>query len=146
MGILAQKVTGGGIGGGGSGTSLFAAPPPYDSLLISNPASGVVATVTFPATLGKRWMVAMIYADLSEITLIASAAQTSAIQVLDNAVEIFRGRLVTPAVLINVMAISNYHDSNLAIVGSVGNAVTVCFNPAPNANGNESLAVGAYLI
>jgi hypothetical protein len=132
-----------GIGPGGS----FANPPvPYDSLLISNPSSGVVATVTFPATPNKRWLISMLLADLFEITLAATAAQTSAIQVLDDVVEIFRARLITPAVVLNGMALSEFNMVGLAITGTAGNAVTVRFNPAPNAAGNESLAVGAYII
>src|ERR1035437_6490185 len=61
MGSLVQKVIGPGLTGGvttAATQAMAVVPAPYDSMLYNNPAIGVAATVTFPATAGMAWVLA----------------------------------------------------------------------------------------
>ncbi len=114
---------------------------PYDSVLLHTPAANVLATVTFPATANRRWVL-----DHAVWTLrnTAAAAAAVSIEILDGAVTIWRHALTIQAVVnaVDRMVLP----SELGIASTAANGLTVRFAAAGGATTVESVTAGAYLL
>src|ERR1035437_3805942 len=90
MGV-AQRVIGPGLTGGvttADTQGMAVVPAPYDSQLYSMPATNTQATVTFPATPGKTWVLAAYTATIMGFGI--AGAVGIQVDVLDGAVLIWR--------------------------------------------------------
>lgn len=145
---LSQKVTitsGSGISGVTAGTTALAvAPAPYDSMLFNLPGVGVAASVTFPATPGKRWMIAMLTASM---TLSGVAGGGSpVVSVKDGATIIWGSFMALTTGVAGSVLIDHLALTNLALIGSVNTNMVVSFSAGAGGAGFETIAAGAYLI
>ena len=148
MGSLVQKVIGPGLTGGvttAATQGMAVVPAPYDSMLTSVPAVNTIASVTFPATAGKAWVVASVVWSLNALGGVALLAAQSG-QIIDGVTKIFDGSLLTPPILAAGAAVDRLVLTNVAYVGSVGNAVKVTFSGVGGANTFERVSASAYLI
>lgn len=114
---------------------------PYDAMLNHVPAAATKATVTFPATTNRRWVL-----DLATWLLYstAAAATQQAVTVLDGATLIYASTLVIPATASVDDRLSI--GPNLGLSGTLGAALTVEFTAAGPANTVERVTAGAYLL
>jgi len=145
---MAQKVVGVGIAGGVTTAAVQAmatVQAPYDSVRFSNPAIATQATVTFPATAGKAWLIAYATFTMESAGVIA-VNQRRFMTIQDGVTVIWSAAMVLPAQTAagGGQNIANF--PNLAIVGTVGNAVTVTFINPPVAGSFQTVNACAYLI
>ena len=143
---LGQKVTGVGLTGStAAGSAMATAPAPYDSNLVNFAAVNTIASVTFAAVAGKRWVVASLTAIICSLGVSASVVVD--VQILDGAAVIWQGRLAIPAGTAILYNIDRIALSNLAFAGTIGNAVKVQFTGnAGGPNTYEAVSASAYQI
>lgn len=114
---------------------------PYDSMLVHVPIAATQATVTFPATAGKRWVL-----DTATWTFHSAvgAANVQTIEVVDGATQIWVSALAILAAAdsIDRQAIG----PGLGLIGTTNTAMIVRFTAAGIANTLERVAAAAYLI
>ena len=144
---LRQKVTGGGLASGflfsAANSGLIVVPAPYDSMLYNNPAIGVVATVTFPATAGMAWVLAA-YTGVYDGTG-PLGASIPYLQILDGATILWSNLLGLSVLAAGAVASNLYTISNVAYKSSVGASLTVRFNGITPGY-QQSVSAAAYLI
>lgn len=150
---LAQKVTivtggGGGISGGVTAATgaMAVASVLYDSQLVSTPAAGIRAIVTFPATPGKSWVITELSFSLINDTgaVWAAGSFSGRIRILDPAM----GELWAQLIGVLGVAGSTYGRDlvGIAYKGSVNTTLIVDFQFAPSAGMYQSITAAAYLI
>jgi hypothetical protein len=114
---------------------------PYDSMLSHVPAAATQATVTFPATTGRRWVI-----DHAIWTMRSFAAVGNAqgIQILDGATPIYQsvGSIPATAFVVDREVVG----PGAGYVGSLGAAVKVEWVAGGPANTAQRVAAGAYLL
>ena len=119
---------------------------PYDSQKVSNPGANAQASIVFPATVGKRWMLHSFIATLRTGGAVV-AAYTQILQILDGAVAFYDTQLANPtATTATTYNVDRLAEVGLAYVSAVGNALTIQFTAASGANTTQYLSAGAYLI
>ena len=104
------------------------------------PANGVLATITFTANPGLRWVI-----DHAERSIRNSAATATAQLTLikDGATVIYEGAVSIPATA--TIIDRDVLGPGAGYAGSIGNAVTVTFGAAPVAGVTELVTAGAFL-
>jgi hypothetical protein len=144
---LDQRVTGGGIIGGitARNGAMAVATAPYDSMLWSSPAANTVATVTFPATPGRAWLINYASFGLDSAALVTTAVHRN-IQIIDGVTAIWSSYISLTAVTATTAQSNSVTLNNVAYVGSIGASVTVTFSSAAGANVFENVNAAGYLI
>lgn len=142
-----QQVVGTGLTGAtAAGSAMATAPAPYDSQLFAAPGAGLQATVTFPATAGKRWVIRTATWSIYNETGAAQApgGGGSGARIVDvGGGVLFYIRMGPPAVGGGTIILSK---DNIAYIGGIGNAVTVEFQFALYPGNFQSVNAGANLI
>jgi hypothetical protein len=145
---VAQRVTGPGIAGGvttAATQGMATAPAPYDSNIIATRiGAGAAAIAIFPATPGKAWLLSLLAATVGATG--AQAGVTAVLQVFDGVTVIFQEYLPITTSLAGVYPVNQLSLTNLGLVSTIGNSLTITFNTACAANQLEMISVGAYLI
>lgn len=140
--MLPQKVTivnggGGGISGGVTAATgaMAVANAPWDSFL-TNRSPGGTATITFPATVGKSWL----------INFVSGSLVNNGAAPLTNCILNANAFNLADAGVQGIVGYSwSWVGSNLAILFAPNTAVTISFS---NFNGGvfQTISAGAYLI
>ena len=133
---LAQKVTGIGISGAtAAGSAMAIVPAPYDRVL-SIRSLGGVATITFPATVGKSWQIGFVSG--TSVTVAGAAFSGGIITV---------GGLVLAEVGIGAIAGNSfvYVNPNVGMLFPANTAVIIAFSFGA-ATYNQVISAGAYLV
>jgi hypothetical protein len=143
---LAQKVIGPGISDSTAANgSLAVVTTPYDSCLFNYPGTNAKATVTFPATPGKSWVIAFIEATCWS-SLVVSTSSAQFVQITVGGTQVFGVVLALLAATATTTVTDRLVVTNMAIKCTAGQSVTVEFKNALGTNTYEAIGAGAYLI
>lgn len=114
---------------------------PADSMLVSAPAAATLATVTFPATAGFRWIIDHV---VWTFRTTAAATAVAGVAITAGAATLYNSALSLPA---TIGAIDReVLGPGAAYVGPVNTAVVVAFSGAGPANTVERVTASAYLV
>ena len=140
---LPQQVIGTGISGAtAAGSAMAVVPAPYDSALYSLPAANTQAIVTFPATVGKRWLLHSFVATLLNLG-VGTIASASQLEIVIGVTRVFLTQLGVNAVSGTIDKLTMF---NLAYTSGINQALVIDFLVAGGANTYQSISAAAYLI
>ena len=148
MGSLPQQVIGTGVTGAtAAGTAMAVVAAPYDSSQFQEPGNNIPALITFPATVGKRWIISALSAGYFAGTggVVVSSFVRPVLVDVATGVTKWGFVLTVPALVAGANASQYYPISGLSIAGSLGGAVTFSC-PAMGAAIFIQLSASAYQV
>lgn len=123
------------------GIGFFAKKLPYDSFLYSAVTNPATASVVFPAVVGTKWIIDCLVLKL--VLFGFAGASSQVIRILDGAAIIAEYKLAATSTA-TTSGTDQLALTNLAIAGSIGNAVTIAFQLAAPASTFQYIEAGAY--